>query len=58
MAYCQECSYITGHAESCTQGLADRVSDVEGRLLAKIEALEARVEQLEKELHFDKKRGY
>jgi hypothetical protein len=47
MAYCRECNYITGHAESCTEGLSERTDDMESRLLAKIEALEERVAQLE-----------
>ena len=47
MAYCRECSYITGHAESCTEGLSERTDDMESRLLARIDALEERVRQLE-----------
>lgn len=28
--YCSECSYITGHADTCVRGTAERVSDLEG----------------------------
>lgn len=52
---CQECNYITGHDEFCTRGTADRLSDAERRLLARIEALEERVAELEQR---DEQRAY
>lgn len=44
---CPECMYISGHDQFCTRGTADRLSDAEQRLIARVEALEERVRQLE-----------
>lgn len=44
---CHYCSYITGHAEGCIHYAADRADSIETKLLARIEALEERVRQLE-----------
>jgi hypothetical protein len=39
--------YISGHDEYCSRGSAERIGDTESKLLARIEALEERVRQLE-----------
>ena len=44
---CYECSYITGHAQSCSRYAAEADENLEARLLARIEALEERVRELE-----------
>jgi len=44
---CYECSHITGHAHTCSQYAASADESLEARLLARIEALEERVRQLE-----------
>jgi hypothetical protein len=44
---CHNCHYISGHDRSCPYWAEATADDIEARLMARIEALEERVRQLE-----------
>lgn len=44
---CHSCHYISGHDRSCQYWAEATADDIEARLVARIEALEERVRQLE-----------